>query len=123
MYGGGGGDDDDDDDDDDGGIGLRAFHLLPLPLDPFGQVDDDTSILDAGLDAGVELPHDCKMGVCMTCPARLVSGELDQTQGMLDEEAQEKGFALMCVSYARGDVKIDLIDEDSLVDEMMIGHQ
>jgi ferredoxin len=24
------------------------------------------------MDAGLDLPHDCKMGVCMTCPARLV---------------------------------------------------
>lgn len=99
----------------------RLFVCFTSPLT--GQVDDDTSILDAGLDAGVDLPHDCKMGVCMTCPARVLSGELDQTQGMLDEDAQEKGFALMCVAYARGDVKLDLIDEDSLVDEMMIGHQ
>lgn len=26
----------------------------------------------AALDAGIELSHDCKMGVCMTCPAKLV---------------------------------------------------
>ena len=30
------------------------------------------TILQAALDQGVELSHDCKMGVCMTCPAKLV---------------------------------------------------
>ena len=35
-------------------------------------VEDDQSILEAALDQGLELSHDCKMGVCMTCPARLV---------------------------------------------------
>lgn len=35
-------------------------------------VDDDTTMLEAMLDAGLEPSHDCKMGVCMTCPARLV---------------------------------------------------
>ena len=30
------------------------------------------TILQAALDQGIELSHDCKMGVCMTCPAKLV---------------------------------------------------
>ena len=35
-------------------------------------VEEGGTILQAALDQGIELPHDCKMGVCMTCPARLV---------------------------------------------------
>ena len=41
--------------------GLTAFDVGP-----------DETILQAALDQGVELSHDCKMGVCMTCPAKLV---------------------------------------------------
>lgn len=37
-------------------------------------VPDGKSILEVALDAGLDLPHDCKLGVCMTCPAKLVSG-------------------------------------------------
>lgn len=29
----------------------------------------------AGLDAGLDLPHDCKMGVCMKCSSRMVRNE------------------------------------------------
>ena len=36
------------------------------------EVEEDQTILDAALDSGLELSHDCKMGVCMTCPAKLV---------------------------------------------------
>lgn len=36
------------------------------------EVDEDQTILEAALDSGLELSHDCKMGVCMTCPAKLV---------------------------------------------------
>jgi hypothetical protein len=36
-------------------------------------VEAGSTILQAALDEGIDLPHDCKMGVCMTCPARLVS--------------------------------------------------
>ncbi len=35
-------------------------------------VEDGDTILQTALDQGIELTHDCKMGVCMTCPARLV---------------------------------------------------
>lgn len=36
------------------------------------ELEEGDIILDALLDAGVEPTHDCKMGVCMTCPARVV---------------------------------------------------
>jgi ferredoxin len=37
------------------------------------EVPDGKSILEVALDKGLDLPHDCKLGVCMTCPAKLVS--------------------------------------------------
>jgi ferredoxin len=36
-------------------------------------VPEGQSILEVALDKGIDLPHDCKLGVCMTCPAKLVS--------------------------------------------------
>ncbi len=36
-------------------------------------VEEGNTILQTALDQGIELTHDCKMGVCMTCPAKLVS--------------------------------------------------
>lgn len=36
------------------------------------EVGEGETILQAALDHGIELSHDCKMGVCMTCPAKLV---------------------------------------------------
>ena len=37
-------------------------------------VDEDEYILDAVENAGIEVNYDCRMGVCMMCPAKLVSG-------------------------------------------------
>ena len=36
------------------------------------EVPEGESILEVGRDAGLELPCDCMMGVCMECPAKMV---------------------------------------------------
>ena len=79
------------------------------------EVKDNESILMAALDAGIDLPHDCDLGVCLTCPSKIVSGKVDQTGGTLDDSVMAQGFALTCCSYPRSDVVIRSIDEDELV--------
>eukprot|EP00899_Mesostigma_viride_P002620 jgi/Mesvir1/12359/Mv00542-RA.1 len=83
------------------------------------KIDEDTTILDAALDAGLDMPHDCRTGVCMTCPARVVSGNVERESGMLSEEVVAKGYALMCSSYARSNCTVATIEEDELLDEVM----
>lgn len=36
-------------------------------------------ILDAGLDAGLELPYTCRAGICGACVGKVVAGEVDQS--------------------------------------------
>jgi ferredoxin len=78
-------------------------------------VREDESILSVAIEAGIDLPHDCDMGVCLTCPTRIVSGEVDQTGGTLDDSVIEQGFALSCCSFPRSDVTIRSIDEEELL--------
>lgn len=61
---------------------------------------DGENILDAGIDNGVDLPFSCKGGVCATCKARLIEGnvEMDLTHGLEPYEI-EKGFILTCQSH------------------------
>ncbi len=59
------------------------------------------------------------MGVCMTCPAKVKSGTVDQSAGMLDDEVQEKGYALMCVATPLSDCTIAVIEEEELLDEVL----
>lgn len=83
------------------------------------EVAEDQTILEVALEQGIELSHDCKMGVCMTCPAKLVSGRVDQTAGMLDEDVQEKGYALLCVAQPQSDCMVQTIEEEELLAEVM----
>lgn len=80
------------------------------------EVDERMSILEAALDANIELPYDCKLGVCLTCPSKILSGEVDQAEGTLEDGVKEQGFALTCISYPRSDVLITSIEENELVD-------
>jgi len=61
---------------------------------------DGENILDAGLRNGVDLPFSCKGGVCATCKARLIEGEVDMdvNQALRPEEI-EKGYILTCQSH------------------------
>lgn len=79
------------------------------------EVDPDESILSKALDSGLDIPHDCKLGVCMTCPAKLLSGKVDQSEGMLSDDVIERGYALLCVAYPRSDCSIRTIPEEELL--------
>ena len=54
-----------------------------------------TPVLDAGLQAGLELPYACKGGVCSTCRAMLVEGEVDMDANFsLEDYEVKRGYVL-----------------------------
>jgi ferredoxin len=85
-------------------------------------VAEDCSILDAAKDAGIDLPYDCEMGVCLTCPAKIVSGKVDSTGTTLDDSVVERGYALTCTTYPRSDLVIRSIEENELIDAQFEGN-
>ncbi|TMJ19242.1 MAG: 2Fe-2S iron-sulfur cluster binding domain-containing protein [Alphaproteobacteria bacterium] len=67
------------------------------------------NILDSARAAGLPAPFACKAGVCATCRARVVSGEVEMAAryGLTDEEVAA-GYVLTCQSVPRGDgVELD----------------
>lgn len=77
------------------------------------QVSEEQTILQAALDAGLELPNSCNAGVCTTCAAQILAGTVDQSDGMgISPELQAEGYALLCVAYPRSDLKIETEKEE-----------
>lgn len=66
----------------------------------FGLAYHGDSILDAALQNGAALPYACKGGVCCTCKARLLQGEIsmDVNYGLEPEEIAA-GYILTCQSH------------------------
>jgi ring-1,2-phenylacetyl-CoA epoxidase subunit PaaE len=62
------------------------------------------NILDAALKSGADLPYACKGGVCCTCRARVIEGEVEmEVNYALEKEEVQKGFVLTCQSHPKTD--------------------
>lgn len=79
------------------------------------EVAEDETILDASLDAGIELPYDCKCGVCLQCPSRIISGEVDQEGSTLEDSVMADGYSLTCMCCPRSELVINTIEEEELL--------
>ena len=75
----------------------------------FGLSFHGDAILDAALAQGADLPFACKGGVCATCRAKLVSGEVEMDNNYaLEPEEIVNGYILTCQSHPRSEkVSID----------------
>ena len=61
-------------------------------------------VLDAVLAVRADAPYACKGGVCGTCRARLVAGEVAMARNYaLDPDEIEAGFVLACQSVPVSD--------------------
>ena len=69
---------------------MRAARLLRQSEDP----------VEAALQQGADLPYSCKGGVCTTCRAKLLEGQVRMAVNWgLEEEEVAKGFILTCQSH------------------------
>lgn len=70
----------------------------------FDLIRNTQSILDAGNEQGADLPYSCKAGVCSTCRAKVIEGEVEMdTNHALEDYEIEAGFVLSCQCYPISD--------------------
>jgi ring-1,2-phenylacetyl-CoA epoxidase subunit PaaE len=67
-------------------------HVVPL--------FDGETIVEAGLRHGLEMPYSCRGGMCCTCRAKLIEGDVTMDQNFsLEPWEMQAGYVLTCQSH------------------------
>jgi ferredoxin len=85
----------------------RSFRIVLETPEGRRTIDctEDEFVWNAAARAGVPLPAICRQGRCLTCAARLVEGEVDQTAASsYFPQDREAGFVLLCTARPRSDL-------------------
>jgi len=70
------------------------------------------NVLDAALNAGLDIPFSCKAGVCCTCRTKVLSGQAQMAKNFtLSDEEVAQGFVLSCQACATSDALAVSFDE------------
>ena len=73
------------------------------------RVDPHKPLLTSLLDQGVDLPYGCKYGGCITCAARLITGEVNQkSQVALNNRQINDGYVILCVARPVTDCTLEI---------------
>jgi ferredoxin len=68
--------------------------------------DAATSLMDAGEQAGVQMPFGCRMGICQSCVVELLDGHVRDLRTGIEHEPGTR--IQTCVSSASGDCTVDV---------------
>jgi ferredoxin-NADP reductase len=68
--------------------------------------DAATSVMDAGENAGVQMPFGCRMGICQSCVVDLLDGHVRDLRTGAEREAGSR--VQTCISAASGDCVVDI---------------
>ena len=75
-----------------------------IALDQIIVVPDDQYILDIAQTSGIRLPAGCRGGDCSACVAKLISGQVDQSEQKFLRQAEiEAGYTVTCFAYPLSD--------------------
>jgi ring-1,2-phenylacetyl-CoA epoxidase subunit PaaE len=78
----------------------------------FDLSSNDTSILEAGHQAGADLPFACKGGVCCTCKAKILEGSaVMDVNYALEKDEVEAGYILTCQAHPTSEKLVVSFDD------------
>ena len=73
------------------------------------EVDGNEPLLNTLEGHGVSLPYGCRYGGCISCAAKLLSGDVDQSAGVaLNGRQMAAGYVLLCVARPKSDCTFEV---------------
>lgn len=96
--------------------GSTALSKVKVILDgdemEFDIAENGPTLLDVAHDAGMDVPFACKGGVCCTCRAKVMEGNvrMDQNFALTDDEVQ-RGYVLTCQAHPITETVVVSFDE------------
>jgi ring-1,2-phenylacetyl-CoA epoxidase subunit PaaE len=78
----------------------------------FRMPKEGTSLLDAAIDNHLDAPYACKAGVCSTCRAKVLEGEVEMAVNhALEDYEVRQGYVLTCQCYPLSDRVVVTYDQ------------
>ena len=72
-------------------------------------IDDDKTILEAAEEAGVEIPYECRSGICGQCKTKALRGTIVMdSEDAISSSEKAEGYILACQARLRSDAVIDV---------------
>ncbi|WP_269622901.1 2Fe-2S iron-sulfur cluster-binding protein [Prochlorococcus marinus] len=79
------------------------------------EIPEGESILRYFEEKGETLPFSCRNGCCTTCAVKVISGSMDQSDGIgLSKQMQDNGYGLLCVAKVNGPLEVVTQEEDEV---------
>lgn len=91
-----------------------------IGLDRTIEVPEDQYILDIAEEAEIKLPAGCLQGECSVCVAKLVEGQVNQSeQKFLRPEEVAEGWTVTCIAYPVSDCTLKTHQEKVLYENSL----
>lgn len=75
---------------------------------------DQQSVLDVGLDHGIDIRYACKGGICASCRCKVIEGKVDMDANhALEDYEVARGFVLSCQAFPITEKLVLDFDQDS----------
>lgn len=72
-------------------------------------IDESFTLLEGIEEYGIEVLYSCRAGVCTTCAAKVLAGDIDLGSASMTDELKDDGYVLTCVAYPRSEgIKLEM---------------
>lgn len=85
-------------------------HIIP--------VHENQTLLEGIESVGLEVPYSCRAGVCMTCAAKIVEGDVDLGEIAMMSDLKDQGYVLTCSGMPRSEgIKLEMNQFDVVYEQ------